>query len=246
MKNLIKIFFNYLGLEVHRLQPSSDSISQIIKAMNMVKTNIVLDLGANTGQFAQEIRRKGYSGKIISFEPLTDARKILLENASKDSKWFVHSRVAIGDKKGNIKINKSKNSVSSSILPMLKSHSDDENNSVYIGSENVLIITLDSIFNSYVKKNSNCFIKIDTQGYEWQILNGAKKSLKKAKGIICELSLVHLYKGQFLYKDIITRLEKEGFVLWSLIRGFTSESTGQTMQLDGVFLKKKVINKFYN
>jgi len=237
MKKLIKKIFNKFGFEIHRLQPQSDSGVQVIAAMKKVDINVLFDIGANTGQFSSEIRRKGFDGKIISFEPLTSAREKLIHQASKDKNWFIHSRTAIGDRKGVIDINISKNSYSSSILPMLETHSNAAINSEYIGTEKTPIITLDSIADSYLDEYSNCFLKIDTQGYESQVLDGAFKTLTKAKGVLCELSLVELYEGQNLWKDIITRLEKEGFQLWSIQRGFTDKKNGRTLQIDGVFLK---------
>ena len=241
MKKYIRKLFNKFGLEVHRLQPSSDFGAQIIKAMRKVNVDILFDIGANTGQFSEEIRNKGYNGKIISFEPLTSARKMLVHQKSKDLNWVIHERAAVGNYNGIIDINISKNSVSSSILPMLKSHSDAEKNSMYIRSEKTPIITLDSVADSYLDKFSNCFIKIDTQGYESQVLDGAFKTLKRAKGVLCELSLVPLYEGQHLWKEIIERSEKEGFVLWSLHKAFTDKRNGRTLQMDAVFLRENVI-----
>ena len=97
---------------------------------------------------------------------------------------IVHEQAALGDHNGFVDINISKNSVSSSILPMLSSHFEAENNSVYIGREKTPIITLDSVAKKYLTQSSNCFIKIDTQGYEWQVLDGAINTLKNSKGIL--------------------------------------------------------------
>ena len=241
VKQLIKNIFNLVGLEVQRHQPLSDAGTQIYQAIKKAKTDIILDVGANTGQFSLEIRKKGYNGKIVSFEPLINARKKLIECSLKDKNWLVHEQAAIGDHNGFIDINISKNSVSSSILPMLSSHSDAEVNSVYIGSERTPIITLDSVADAYLNDSSNCFIKIDTQGYESQVLDGAINTLKKSKGILCELSLVPLYEGQHLWKEIIERFEKEGFVLWSLQKAFTDKRNGRTLQMDAVFLRDNVI-----
>lgn len=238
---MLKKFFNLVGLQVQRYQPLSDASTQIYQAIKKVKTNVLLDIGANTGQFASEIRQKGYGGKIISFEPLVNARKKLIDNASKDKNWIVHEQVALGDHNGFVDINISKNSVSSSILPMLSSHSDAEVNSVYIGNERTPIITLDSVADAYLNDSSNCFIKIDTQGYESQVLDGAMNTLKKSKGILCELSLVPLYEGQNLWKEMIERFEKEGFVLWSIQKAFTDKRNGRTLQMDAVFLRENVI-----
>ena len=241
VKQLIKNIFNSVGLEVQRNQPLNEAGTQIYQAIKKINTDIILDVGANTGQFSLEIRKKGYNGKIVSFEPLLSARKKLIEYSLKDKNWLIHDQAAIGDHNGFIDINISKNSVSSSILPMMSSHSDAEGNSVYIGSERTAIITLDSVEDAYLNDSSNCFIKIDTQGYESQVLDGAINTLKKAKGILCELSLVPLYEGQHLWKEIIERFEKEGFVLWSLHKAFTDKRNGRTLQMDAVFLRDNVI-----
>ena len=239
MKKKIKKLLNKFGIEVTRFQPTASFEAQIVAAMRKVKIDILFDIGANTGQFSLEMRDKGYSGMIVSFEPLTSAREKLIQQASKEKNWIVHERSAIGDYNGMTDINISKNSVSSSILPMLKSHSDAGKNSVYIKTEKTPIITLDSVADSYLDKFSNLFIKIDTQGYESKVIDGALKTLKRAKGVLCELSLIPLYEGQDIWKDLILRLEKEGFVLWSLEKGFTDRRDGRTLQVDGVFLKKE-------
>mgnify|MGYP001470185354 CR=1 FL=1 len=241
-KEFIRKFFNIFGLEVYRLHPFSDPGTQMLAGINKVKTNILFDIGANIGQFASEMRRKGFKGKIVSFEPLEDARKKLLVNSSKDSNWIIHEKTAIGDTNGFVDINLARNSVSSSILNMLETHSNAENNSIYIGKERTPIFTLDTIADIYLDDASNCFVKIDTQGYEWQVIEGAKNVLKKSKGVICELSLVDLYEKQRVWIDIIRRLEEEDFILWSLIRGFTDRRDGRSLQVDGVFLKKSEIH----
>ena len=132
IKKIIKNIFNLVGYEVNRHDPLASNIAQVFQAITKVKTNILFDIGANTGQFVTEIRQKGYHGKIVSFEPLESARKKLIKLALKDENWSVHERAAIGDHNGSIDINISKNSVSSSILPMLNSHAEAESNSVYI------------------------------------------------------------------------------------------------------------------
>ena len=193
----------------------SNELIKIFTGKGKVKFDVMFDIGANTGQFSLELRRKGYNGKIVSFEPLTIARKKLIENASRDINWFVHDQAAVGNYNGFVDINISKNSVSSSILPMLNLHYEAEASSIYIGHEKVPIITLDSISKSFLDKSQNCFIKIDTQGYEAQVLDGATETLKNTNGILCELSLFPLYKGQTLWREIINKLEDEDFILWS-------------------------------
>lgn len=188
------------------------------------------------------MREAGFNGDIISFEPLTDAHEQLAHSAQDDPRWIVHPRCAIGDSNGEIQFNIARNSLSSSVLPMLECHSHADETSAYIGSEVVPIARLDDLAEAYLngKPNARYFIKIDTQGYEWSVLDGAPETLKSATGLICELSLVPLYSGQRLWRDVIDRLEGKGFQLWSMIEGFTNQEIGRSLQFDGIFLRADV------
>ena len=241
IRNIAKLF----GILVLKDRPSNSAEKQLSTVLKLLKIDVVFDIGANEGQFAKEIREHGYSEKIISFEPLTSARKNLLFFASPDPGWQVHEQSAIGDRDGEIEIHIAGNSVSSSVLPMLETHSSAAVGSSYVGSERVPIFKLDSIANKYLDKNYNLFIKIDTQGYEWQVLDGATETLKQAQGVLCELSLVPLYHEQRLWRDIIDRLDQWGFVLWALQKGFTNPKTGQSLQMDGIFIRKTEFKKIY-
>ena len=74
------------------------------------------------------------------------------------------------------------------------------------------------------------------------MIEGAPESLKKVKGLICELSLVPLYSGQKLWREILDFLEMEGFSLWAIQKGFTDPRTGQSLQIDAIFIKKDLID----
>jgi FkbM family methyltransferase len=242
--SLVRKFAKLFGILIIRDRASNSPEKQLSTLLDFLNINIIFDIGANKGQFGTNIRKHKYKGKIISFEPLTSARKKLLENTDKDIDWVVHKQCAIGNRNGLIKINISENSVSSSILMINSTHTDAEKKSIFINSEMVPIIRLDDIINDYIKPYSNLFIKIDTQGYEKEILNGAEQALKKAQGILCELSLVPLYQKQALWRDIVDMLDQRGFVLWAIQKGFTNPKTGQTLQVDGIFIRKEKMDKF--
>lgn len=241
IKLIIKKLLSFFNYRFYKKTIANSSDLQLLKLINSLSINKVFDIGANEGQFGQSIRKGGYKGQIVSFEPLSDAWIELKNNADNDSNWLIHERVAIGNSNGEIKINISNNSVSSSVLPMLKQHSSAASDSVYIAEETVPIVTFDSIASQYLNNESNIFLKIDTQGFEWEVLEGAKNTLHLVNGVIVELSLVPLYDGQRLWKDIINKLENEGFTLWALQEVFTDPNTGQSLQFDGIFIKNKLL-----
>ena len=237
MRRKIKQLINKLGWDLQRQNSLSSPRSEILTVLDFIKADMVFDVGANIGQFATDLFSSGYSGRIISFEPLTKAHKTLRLAARNNPNWTVHSRTAIGDQDGEIEINISGNSVSSSALNMLDAHSSAAKDSAYIAKESSSIIRLDKISKQYLGDESRLFIKIDTQGYEWQVLDGGFETLKVAVGIMLELSLVQLYEGQKLWKEIIERIESKGFTLWTIQRGFTDTRTARSLQVDAIFIR---------
>ena len=237
LKHLAKRLINVAGFELRRIKPKTNPAYQLLIGLKRFDIDLVFDVGANAGQFASELRDIGYAGEIVSFEPLSAASLSLSARAADDSKWHVHQRGAIGDFDGEIEINISGNSVSSSVLPMTEAHSSASIKSAYVGSEKVPIFKLDSVTPEYRAATHRTFLKIDTQGFEWQVLDGASETLAAAQGVLCELSLVQLYEGQRLWLDMIKRFEREGFTLWAIQRGFTDPRDGRTLQADAIFFR---------
>lgn len=236
-KQSIKQVLHAMGIEAHRFNPATSPLARLMAALHTFDIDLVIDIGANDGQFAKELRAGGYSGRIVSFEPLTTAHRRLLQASKNDSAWQVHSRCAVGDHLGEIELNISGNSVSSSILPMLTAHSNAAPASTYLGSETAPLTTVDNAVLPYFEGAKAPFLKIDTQGYEWYVLDGALATLPKVRGIQVELSLVPLYEGQHLWRECIERLEAAGFVLWALQPVFIDPANGRTLQWDGLFFR---------
>lgn len=197
--------------------------------------NLVFDVGANEGQFVDELRASGYCERIVSFEPLAAAHSALTGRAKKDPAWVIADRTALGAHVGSIQINVSKNGVSSSILNMLPSHSEAAPQSTYVKTETVAINRLDDLCT--LTPNDHLLLKVDVQGYEKAVFDGGAKVLDSCRCVIVELSLVPLYEGQVLAKDIWDFLASQGFEPWSFEPGIRHPDTGRMLQLDGIFVR---------
>ena len=236
-KRLVRSLFLRAGLDIHRLTPASDPYAQIHAAIAANAIDMVFDVGANTGQFASALRAIGYSRRIVSFEPLSTAHARLAEAAKGEPLWTVHPQCAVGDRDGETEINVAGNSVSSSVLPMTDKHAAAAPGSAYVGRERVPMVRLDSVAAAYLRDAGRPFLKIDTQGFEWQVLDGACETLPRVRGILCEMSLVPLYSGQRLWRETLAKIEGAGFSLWALQTGFTDPHDGRTLQMDGIFFR---------
>ncbi|MCV7055742.1 FkbM family methyltransferase [Mycolicibacterium gilvum] len=198
----------------------------------------VIDVGANDGGFASEIRQLGYDGTIVSFEPLQEPYEKLRRKSTLDGKWQVHRR-AIGDFDGEVTINVSGNSgLSSSVLPMLDAHVEVAPNSGYVAQETVPQARLDTLLPQLgVDTTCRTFLKVDVQGYEAAVLDGAVALFEEGGilGLQLELSLTQLYAGGMTYREGLDRAEALGFSLMGLDPVFSDPRTGRLLQVDAIF-----------
>lgn len=207
-----------------------------LKIMKSHNIDTLFDIGANSGQYALEMRNFGYKGKIISFEPLKDAFHILQKSSFNDPNWIVNN-YALGERNYKSFINVSSNSTSSSIKSMLPRSVESAPKSKYINQQEIEIKTLDSISNSFCDLKNNIMVKIDTQGFEKNVLEGGEKFFQISKIIQLEMSLVTLYDNQMLFVEMINYVNNLGFELYSLENGFADNDNGQLLQVDGIFVK---------
>lgn len=205
--------------------------SQMLKRL---AADLVIDVGANAGQFAAEVRAGGYGGKLVSFEPMSDAYTRLAQVAGPDPAWDVQ-KLALGAESGELLLNIAGNSISSSLLPMLNRHSTVSPLSRYVGTQEVSVDTLDHACAEYIAQAQSPFLKIDTQGYEHQVLAGARDSLAKVAAVELELSLVPLYEGQVLLPELVAVMQEKGFRLTVVSSGLVDPSSGETLQVDAIF-----------
>jgi len=235
-----------VGFELRRFSVEQSENARFISMLRTHNVNLIFDVGANAGQFGVLLREIGFDGKIISFEPLSDARENLLNISKNDPLWQIALQTAIGEENGEIEIQIAGNSQSSSVLDMLDTHVRAAPDSKYIGKEKVALRKLDSIAPDYMDSNSIAFIKIDTQGYETQVMNGAKKLMSQIVGLQVEISLVPLYKGQCLFDEMLKKLKNDGFELWSISSVFSDPNTAQLLQVDATFFRTPSNNSYEN
>jgi FkbM family methyltransferase len=226
-----------LGWDVRRVDPLKSELSQLVRQLLAHRIDLVFDVGANVGQFAEQLRYAGYVGRIVSFEASSAAHSTLTARARHDANWIVAPRRALGEREGTVTLNLAGNSVSSSVLPMLSPHVGADLKSRYVGSESTELCPLDKAAMDFVSESDHIFLKLDVQGLEDRVLQGARELLPRVQGIQIELSLVPLYEGERLFHPMLHDLEECGYEIWSLLPGFADPRTGRMLQLDAVLFR---------
>ena len=233
---IIRSILNPIGYEIVKYK-SYNPPHIVLDLLKMNNIQAVLDVGANTGQYSLGLRKAGFKGRILSFEPVSTAYQELKTRALNDRNWQTFN-FALGETDGYSSIHISGHSPSSSILPMTLLHIDASPGSEYLSEEKIEVKTLDSIYDTLGLKGENVFLKVDTQGYEKKVLDGALRSLSSIKGLQLELSAYELYEGEEIYYSICRFVEERNFRLMRIIPGFTHKGTHEMLQFDALFFRK--------
>lgn len=235
IKTLLKKLANKFGYDILHL-PTDPLIRRRLDLFRQYQINLIFDIGANKGQFVTRIRELGYKGRIVSFEPLSEAYSLLLQKTKNDPFWEA-ANLALGDFNGETTINIAQNSYSSSMLNVLPEHLASAPDSKYIGTETIHVKTLDNVIDDYFNENDRLYVKIDTQGYEKKVIDGLKKSIDKIIGFQMELSLIPLYAEETLMQEMIMELKSLGYKLKLIETGHMNYNTGEILQVEGYFFR---------
>jgi FkbM family methyltransferase len=225
------------GYELHPYDPEPAPLAedmQRAKLLTSERVDLLLDVGANEGQYAVRMRRAGYAGRIISFEPLSAAFAGLERRAAADPLWEAR-RLALSDADGTAEIHVAGNSTSSSLLDMGERHLASAPESAYVGSEQIQTARLDTLWDEL--GGERAFLKLDVQGFELHVLRGATRALGELHGVQAELALAHLYEGDSPWRTVVDHLADLGFELAGVEPGFGDPDSGRMLQFDGVFLR---------
>lgn len=220
------------GFQVRRVAPAYSDDLALVAHLRQFGVDLILDVGANRGQFAVGLLEAGYQGRILSFEPLSGPHREAAKAAASRPAWEVWPRCAVGDSPGEITVQISANSVASSAVPLTEAHVSVSPDAAYVGSETAPVLTLDQIADHVLAGSARPFLKIDVQGYEQRVLAGAEKLLPKLVGLQMEASLVAVYEGQWLFPDVVRWIDDRGFRVYRISPSFVDPQAGRWLQAD--------------
>ncbi len=226
-----------LGIDLVRFPGRGTTLGRRIRLLRTFAVDLVVDVGANEGQYGRELRSIGYRGALVSLEPLRDAYRALEQRARGDESWRALN-IALGDFDGPSEINVAGNSVSSSLLRMLPLHVQGAPDSDYVGRERVQVHRLDSVAEEVIGAARRPFLKLDAQGFERRILEGADKTLPAIVGLQVELQPEPLYEGAPAFTEMLELIACRGFSLMGLEPGFMDPTTGRVLAADGLWFRQ--------
>lgn len=205
-----------------------------MKLLHAYDVDLVIDVGANRGQYAAALRAAGWRGRIVSFEALSEPYGALAMASEQDMAWECR-RVALGRRRGMTRLNVSEDSRNSSVLAVGERHLRTVPDSRVVSSESVTMDRLDDIWSEVVRDARRPYLKMDTQGYELEVLSGAARALDAAVVVEAELSLLPVYDSGPLFNEVVEFLAGRGFAPIAFEGVLDDPETGEMLQADAMF-----------
>lgn len=217
------------NLDVHRLDLAHPA--RRAAAMRAQGVDVVLDVGANCGQYVRWLRQSGYSGRIVSFEPIPEMFEAMERALAADVGW-IGVQAAVGAVAGHVALNVSGDTVTSSILTPRQSLTSRIQSAEPERTTEVEVVTIDGVWPDHVGEKSSVLLKVDVQGFEHSVLDGALRSLPHVALLEIEMGLTQLYEGGSTLYDLLPRVHALGFEIVSLDCGYVDASSGQVLDID--------------
>lgn len=186
----------------------AEQSAAVLKALDI---DCVLDVGANVGQFAEGLRRRGYAGRIVSFEPLAALAEVLRRKSAKDPDWLVFE-CALGEEEGTAEINAARGSVSS-LLPASDFGKEWSSSLAETHVETIQVRRLDSLLDEALAglDAPRVYLKLDTQGFDLHAFRGAGDRLDQIVGMQSEVPCIPIYDGMPTMTELLTTYASAGF-----------------------------------
>ena len=204
--------------------------------------DVLIDVGANRGQFAEEARRRGFSGRIASFEPIPEAFVQLQEKANADGTWEAYN-LALGAEEGEADLHVANRDASSSLRPPAEAMRDYAGFLSFESTRLVPVRRLDNLFDTLASPGERVVMKVDTQGYEEAVIEGAGLALDRIDAVLLELSFVPLYEGEPPADAVMAQMRMRGFVPAYLAPAYTESGTRRWVQADVLFLRTEHVGR---
>ena len=196
---------------VERLKAISER-QTLAGLLSKLSIDCVIDVGANEGQYARLLRRLGFTGLILSFEPNPEVFKLMQGAFAKDHAWQGFN-CALGSSEEELDFNVFEHSQISSFLP-----GSALVHSKLVRTLKVPVHRLDAFLPQVLPDwgNRRIFLKCDTQGFDLEVIRGADGTLPQVYGLQSELAVQSLYGGMPGYLEALHFYEGLGFVLIDL------------------------------
>jgi FkbM family methyltransferase len=238
-KKFIKFILEHFGYTL--IKNELVAHFNFISACQTAECDLIVDIGANQGDFTSQLLYFMPNKNIMVCEPLPHEHKLLNKKFSNKQNVYLLDRCAISDESKTQIFNIAGNSVSSSLKRATEEHNKSSPKAEVVNQIKVPTITLNEGINNaetcFNKKFRSVAVKLDVQGSEYDILAQSLPHLLQLKVIMVEASVLKLYEDSTDWLKIINLLLKYNFVVWGIFPVYSHQKTGQIPQFDIIFIR---------
>lgn len=219
IKHVIVKSFEKLGYSISpiwRLE-NRELAQHLAKVFKRYEISTVFDVGANVGQYRDFLRRQvGFSGTIHSFEPQPQLAMTLQQRQAGDPTWDIYN-LGLGSTSGELTLNvMARDTFSSFRQPLTDAPQAFLASNTVVDKAVVPVRRLDDLFSASVMSGQSCYLKVDTQGFDLEVLQGAPELLKTVKALQFELAIQRLYANVPCYREMLELMERMDFCISGL------------------------------
>jgi FkbM family methyltransferase len=239
MKSLIKSLLRGLGYDLVKIPYPGSHGRKLQEVFERFDINLVCDVGARHGEYAGEVRESGYRGWIASFEPVSTNFKAISERHGNDPKWQGFN-MALGAAQAEMEINVTAGSAMSSFRePNAYAKEQFVKDSVIERTEKVQVNTLEGIMPELkaLVPEPRIYLKLDTQGFDLEVLKGAQPVLAEVAALQSEISVKAIYENMPSYTEALLAYEAHGFELAGLFP-VKEDDGGAVIEFDCVMIRR--------
>jgi len=251
IKRLVRSAFRAVGLDIRRVPRAPVRLLTVARPHRHVildahikavlakqEIDLIIDVGANVGQFGSLIRDAGYQGRIVSIEPVRSSLEALNARVADDDDWTVMP-IALGRARTQLAMNVPRNTVLASFLAPSEYGRERFPEGETETTELVEVHRLDEIFDTIAAPltHPRTYLKLDTQGWDLEVLAGASGCLENVVALQTEISMVPIYDEMPDYLNALTQLDQLGFG----VTGFfpvTRDASLRVIEFDCVLVRK--------
>lgn len=230
----------WFGYELIKKRKLNDTLEQhIANVIELENINLVIDVGANIGQYARSLRLHGYAGRIASFEPVSSAFATLLKDSNLDPDWRSY-QLALGARNMGVTMQLYAATEFSSLFTANDfARKRFGWRTAIDGQEEVTMSTLSTMWRQIAESIAapRALLKLDTQGSDLDVLAGAAEILPNIYVIQAELSLKSIYDGAPRYLDALAEFERQGFEVTGLYPISRDKQTLAVVECDCVMTR---------
>jgi FkbM family methyltransferase len=239
-KRVFQKAMHTIGLHVGRYPPVDSLAYHIKTVLRELAIDCVLDVGAHEGEYAGFLRDLDYTGEIISFEPVRSSFETLSKARTSDKHWHGHN-VALGAEEGELEMNIYTGSVFNSFLKQAEDGTArfrDDTRPVRV--ERVHVRRLETVVDEILaaRPDASIFLKMDTQGYDLQVLRGGGRQLASIRALQTELAARRTYTGMPILSESLSELDRLGFELTGIFPVARELDHLRLIELDCVMCRK--------